>query len=345
MKRLMVAMIALTALGALAQQMSLSEARAKIGDAIENASVMTSTIKQLSAADQRQFLADVNDAISKMPGSADTKSAAFLSANRAALMAAQKGSLSDMLAEVFATASLESLTVINESLASDLFNRAADPSVKYSDEQFEKLSKDAVAKIAERNSKADDGVVRTGFAILMFVRASNGSPVNLVDTLSAYLPEDVRETARKDWFPTALAVGEDKSYESMLGTTDAGTLPNERIVLRITEAMDHEVLLVDLAAGNVDNTASLMGAPFGVDRTEIGAGLDNGLYRVAFETEKKVVPVRPEPMPYPSQNLSGTWSRGSSGISPWNPSGRSSGNCCCVCPCVCPKNSAGRSAK
>lgn len=307
MKRSMVAMIALTALGAFAQQMSLSEARAKIGDAIENASVMTSTIKQLSAADQRQFLADVNDAVSKMPGSADTKAAAFLSANRAALTAAQKGSLSDMLAEVFATASLESLTVINESLASDLFNRSADPSVKYTDEQFEKLAKDALAKVAERNSKADDGAVRTGFAILMFVRASNGSPTNLVETLSAYLPEDVRATALKDWFPAALATGEDKSYEPMLGTTDAGTLPNERIVLRITEAMESEALLDDLAAGVIDNTASIQGAPFGVDRVGLGAGLDNGLYRVPFELEKKQkkvipVPYRPEPVPYPNQH-------------------------------------------
>ena len=301
MKRSMVAMIALIALGAFAQQMSLSEARAKIGDAIENASVMTSRIKQLSAADQRQFLADVNDAVSKMPGSADTKAAAFLSANRAALTAAQKGSLSDMLAEVFATASLESLTVINESLASDLFNRAADPSVKYTDEQFEKLSKDAVAKIAERNSKADDGDVRTGFAILMFVRASNGSPTNLVDTLSAYLPENVRDTARKEWFPTALAAGEDKSYEPMLNTTDVGTLPNERIVLRITEAMEHEALLADLTAGNVDNSASLQGAPFGHDRGGIGAGLDNGLYRVPFEVEKKRP--MPEPSPYSNQTV------------------------------------------
>ena len=291
MKRSMVAMVVLTVLSTFAQQMSLSEARAKIGDAIENASVMSSTIKQLSAADQRQFLADVNDAVAKMPGSADTKAATFLSVNRAALKAAQKGSLSDMLAEVFATASLESLTVINESFASDLFNRASDPSVKYTDEQFETLAKDAMAKIAERDLKADDGAVRTGFAILMFVRASNGSPANLADTLSAYLPEDVRDTARKEWFPAALATGEDKSYEPMLGTTDVGTLPNERIVLRLADAMEHEALLADLTAGNVGNSASLQVAPFGHDRGGIGAGLDNGLYRVPFE-----------PSPYPNQN-------------------------------------------
>lgn len=304
MKKTMVLVAMAVMLDASAQQMSLSDARAKIGDAIENASVMTSTIKQLSAADQKSFLADVNEAVAKMPGSAETKSATFLSTDRAALKGAQKGNLTDLLAEVFATASLESLTVLNESLASDMFNRNGDPSVKYTDEQFEKLAKDVVAKIAERNSKEDDGAVRTGFAVLMFVRASNGSPTNLVDTLTAYLPEDSREVARKEWFPAALAEGEDKSYEPMLGSTDAGTLPNERVVLRIAEAMDHEVLLADLTAGTVDGTASVQGAPFGVDRAGLGAGLDNGLYRVPFDWQKKKIePVRPEPVPYPNQQF------------------------------------------
>ena len=303
MKGLMVLVAMAAVLDVSAQQMSLSDARAKIGDAIENASVMTSTIKQLSAADQKSFLADVNEAVAKMPGSVETKSAAYLSANRAALKGAQKGNLTDLLAEVFATASLESLTVLNESLASDLFNRNGDPSVKYTDEQFAALAKDVVAKIAERNAKEDDGAVRTAFAVLMFVRASNGSPANLAETLTACLPEDSREVARKEWFPAALAEGEDKSYEPMLGSTDAGTLPNERVVLRLTEAMEHEALLADLAAGNVDNTASFMGAPYQDNRGGIGAGLDNGLYRVPFDSQKKKEePFRPEPVPYPNQN-------------------------------------------
>lgn len=299
MKKIMFMMIAAAMMSAVAQSLSLSDARAKIGDVIENPSVLTSTIKQLSAADQKLFLADVNEAVAKMPDSAEAKSAKFLDVNRAALKGAQKGTVADLLAEVFATASLESLTVINEVLAADLFNRDANPAVKYTDEQFVKIAKSAMEKIAARNSNVDNGAVRTGFAALMFIRASNGSPADLADTLATYLPEDTREIAKKEWFPSALAKGDEKSYDSMLGTTDAGALPNEMVVLRLAAAQEHGALLSDMAAAAFGNAETYMGAPYGSDRGGIGAGLDNGLYRVPFERERRRRRPHPHPHPHP----------------------------------------------
>lgn len=296
MKKMMFMMIAAATMCAVAQSLSLSEARAKIGDMIENPTALTSTIKQLSAADQKLFLADVNEAVAKMPDSAEAKSAKFLDVNRAALKGAQKGTVADMLAEVFATASLESLAVINEVFASDLFNRDVNPAVKYTDEQFVKIAKSAMEKIAARNSNVDNGAVRTGFAALMFIRASNGSPTDLADTLAAYLPEDTREIAKKEWFPSALAKGDEKSYDPMLGTTDAGALPNEMVVLRLAAAQEHDALLSDMAAAAFGNAETYMGVPYGSDRGGIGAGLDNGLYRVPFERKEQ-----PHPRPYPYQ--------------------------------------------
>lgn len=289
MKKMMFMMIAAATMGAVAQSLSLSDARAKIGDMIANPSVLTSTIKQLSAADQKLLLADVNEAVAKMPDSAEAKSAKFLDVNRAALKGAKKGTVADLLAEVFATASLEALTVINEVFAADLFNRDANPDVKYTDEQFVKIAKSAMEKIAARNSNVDNGAVRTGFAALMFIRASNGSPADLADTLAAYLPEDTREIAKREWFPSALAKGDEKSYDPMLGTTDAGALPNEMVVLRLAAAQEHGALLSDMAVAAFGNAETYMGAPYGSDRGGIGAGLDNGLYRV------------PHPHPYPYQ--------------------------------------------
>ena len=289
MKKMMFMMIAAVTMGAVAQSLSLSDARAKIGDMIANPSVLTSTIKQLSAADQKLLLADVNEAVAKMPDSAEAKSAKFLDVNRAALKGAKKGTVADLLAEVFATASLEALTVINEVFAADLFNRDANPDVKYTDEQFVKIAKSAMEKIAARNSNVDNGAVRTGFAALMFIRASNGSPADLADTLAAYLPEDTREIAKREWFPSALAKGDEKSYDPMLGTTDAGALPNEMVVLRLAAAQEHGALLSDMAVAAFGNAETYMGAPYGSDRGGIGAGLDNGLYRV------------PHPHPYPYQ--------------------------------------------
>ena len=110
--------------------MSSADARGKIGDIISDPASMTSVMKQLAAADQASFLADVNAAISKMPGSPEEKTSKFVAVNSAALKGAQKGNLTTLVAEVFATVPPESLTAINEQFAAGMFNRAADPSIR-----------------------------------------------------------------------------------------------------------------------------------------------------------------------------------------------------------------------
>lgn len=291
MKKKVLAGMALATWAVFGQGLSLSDARAKIGDAIADPSVMAATAQQLAAEDQVKFLADVNEAVSKMPGSAEAKAAAYLDANRAALKVAAKGNLTAVLAETFATVSPEALTVLNESLAADLFNRSANPAVTYTDDQFVALATNALAVIAKRCAEADDGAVRTGFAILMFTRASNGSPKGLADMLADVLPEDSRETARKEWFPAALAEGEDKSYDPMLGNMDV-SLPNEQVVMRVAHARSLATLLDDLNVGEMKNKANInaLRGQLGTDRGGIGAGLDSGLYRV------------PLPNGYPGQN-------------------------------------------
>ena len=73
-KLLMVITMAMaSALVAQDKTMSSADARGKIGDIISNPSTMTSVMKQLAAADQASFLADVNAAISKMPGSPEER--------------------------------------------------------------------------------------------------------------------------------------------------------------------------------------------------------------------------------------------------------------------------------
>lgn len=291
MKHMPVLAVIALALNLNAQQLALSEARAKLGEAIADPSVMASIVQQLPAAEQRAYVAEANAAIAKMPGSPEAKAASFLDANRAALKGAQRGTVTDMLAEIFATASLESLTVINEQFASDVFNRTLNPSVTYTDEQFVKLAQDALAKISARNADVDDGAVRTGFAILMFVRASNGSPAGLADTLAAALPENVRETAKTEWFPAALLPeGEGKSYDPMLGNLE-DPIPNGTVVCRLAHAQSLNALLDDLAAGGdkkLENLATLNVIPYSADRGGIDAGLDNGLYRLPFIYNRKV---------------------------------------------------------
>jgi hypothetical protein len=267
--------------------LSLAEARGKIGEAVVNPSVMTSLVKQLSAADQKSFLADCNEAVSKMPGSAESKAATYLAVNRAALKGAAKGNLSDMLAEVFATVPPESLTVVNERFAADLFNRAANPAETFTDERFVNIAKSVMTSVTNRMVKTDGAAVRSTFAILMLVRASNGTPANLTETLVASLPEDSRLTALKEWIPEAMS--ERRNYDPMLGVVDAGELPNSSLVLQIAGSQTLEAMLGDLNAGiagsDAVNAASFRNAGDVVTTVQIATpdiGLDSGLDRRPF---------------------------------------------------------------
>ena len=248
-KLLMVITMAMaSALVAQDKAMSSADARGKIGDIISNPSTMTSVMKQLAAADQASFLADVNAAISKMPGSPEEKTSKFVEVNSAALKGAQKGNLTALVAEVFATVPPESLTAINEQFASGMLNRAADPSKTYTDDQYIEISTNLLAKVQERNATADNAGVRNTFAILMLLRASNGSPADLRDTLVGALKDaETRNLAQNNWLSPALGQGQEKSYDPMLGAADAGKQPDLNMVLIVPSAAT-DALLADLAS-------------------------------------------------------------------------------------------------
>ena len=249
-KLLMVATMAIASvLVAQDKTMSSADARGKIGDIISNPASMTSVMKQLAAADQASFLADVNAAISKMPGSPEEKTSKYLDVNTAALKGAQKGNLTALVAEVFATVPPESLTVINESLATGMFNRNSDPSKTYTDAQYVDISTNLLAVVQERNATADNAGVRNTFAVLMLIRGSNGSPADLRDTLVGSLNDaETRNLAQNEWISPALGQGQEKTYDPMLGAADAGTQPNLDMVVISPFSSSADALLSDLAS-------------------------------------------------------------------------------------------------
>ena len=249
-KLLMVITLGLaSALVAQDKTMSSADARGKIGDIISDPASMTSVMKQLAASDQASFLADVNAAISKMPGSPEEKTSKFVAVNSAALKGAQKGNLTTLVAEVFATVPPESLTAINEQFASGMFNRAADPSKTYTDDEYKKTSLALLDKVQERNATADNAGVRNTFAILMLLRASNGTPADLRDTLVNDLKnEETRNLAQNEWISPALGQGQEKTYEPMLGAADAGSQPNLDMVMIVPFTSAADALAADLAS-------------------------------------------------------------------------------------------------
>jgi len=233
----------------------IAEARAKIGAIIAEPAQMTEALKTLSPEDQKTFVADVNAAIAKLPGSTEDRTAKYLNVNRAALKGAAKGNMANLLAVTFSTVPPESLTVLSERYAVDLFNRDADPSQKFTDAAFEKTAREVVAKVEQATAGSDDAGVRNTLAILMFVRASNGSPADLSDKLVETLPDaSTRELAKTEWIPAAMAEGDKKSYDSMLAYADAGKNPNLNIVLNLAGPQILDAMLVDITSSLVDKS-------------------------------------------------------------------------------------------
>ena len=240
--------------------MSSADARGKIGDIIDNPASMTSVMKQLAASDQASFLADVNAAIADMPGSPEEKTSKYLDVNTAALKGAQKGNLTTLVAEVFATVPPEALTAINESFASGMFNRKADPSKTYTDDQYVDISTNLLAKVQERNATADNAGVRNTFAVLMLIRGSNGSPADLRDTLVGSLNDaETRSLAQNEWISPALGQGQEKTYDPMLGASDAGKQPDLSMVLVSPFSSSADALLSDLTSeGSMSAPSSVL---------------------------------------------------------------------------------------
>lgn len=238
-----------------AKTLPLAEARQKIDGVVDGSESIASLIKQLSAEDQLTFLGDVNKAVSKMPASVEEKTAKHLNLNHAALKAVKgSGNVAALLAEVFATVPPEALTVINERFASDLFNRATDPKVTYTDAQFTDIALKIMETVNKRTAETDNASTRSAFAILMLLRASNGTPADLEDKLIATLPHaDARELAKSEWIPSALGKdGRELGYEPILASADAGRRPDFDFVLVIAGPQLLDSLLQDIGGKNVD---------------------------------------------------------------------------------------------
>ena len=261
-------------------QISLADARGKIDKAIESPAVMGELMKRLSAEDQKKFLADVNKAISDMLASIEEKTAKFLNINHMALKSAQKGNTTELLAEVFATVPPEALTVINERFASDLVNRAANPNVTYTDEQYAKLAVDVMNAINARTEETDNASTRSAFAILMFLRGSNETG-DALDKLQEQLigtlkHDDAKELAKDEWIPAALGKdGREQGYEPILASADAGSRPDYAQVLLIAGPQYLDAILEDLSGKNTDGHSYIR------TRTPVLDAVGNQLIRMA----------------------------------------------------------------
>lgn len=214
MKKMIIAAIA-AVFSAGVFAMSLAEASAKITSIINNPAEMATVMKELSAEDQVAFLKRVNGAISTTKRTVDTKTELFVAVNKAALLS-RKGNIKELIAEVFATVPPTALVVINEKFAEELFNRKANAANPISDDKLKENALSAMKSVCARTSGRDKDV-RDTFAILMFLRASKGTPADLKDSLVATIANSqAREDAKTLWIPSAMGEGVPKTYDPML---------------------------------------------------------------------------------------------------------------------------------
>jgi hypothetical protein len=243
------AVFSMAAFAAAKNTISLADAAGKTGNAIQDPATMSSLVSSLAPSDQVAFLAKVNAAIDLLPGSMDVKTAKYLDVAIASLKSAAPGNGAKMVAEIFATVPVESLAVLNESLAAKLLNRSADPTRVYTDENFVKISKFLISEVFNRVKDLEDANVRTSIAVLMMARASNGSPKNLVGTLVEVIKDaSVRERAKNEWIAPALV---NNNYEPILAAANAGSKPDSALVLRLSRAQMGVAILGSLGGGDI----------------------------------------------------------------------------------------------
>ena len=263
MKKAILSIIACAAMAAFAAdgeksvqgKRSLADVRSQLTELIESPEKIESAVAGLSADEQKALLGELNSSISKMRGTDEEKTVKFVAVNRAMLSARGAADKTTLLAEVFATVPPVALTVINERFASELFNRAADPARTYSDEEFTDIATNAMRAIVARSEKADDSGVRETFAILMFMRASNGTPEDLKDKLVAMMPSsEARELALTEWIRSAMGDGVAKSYEPMLGATSYDDTFDVLMTMRMIGPDVIDVMLADLTTRGVSSS-------------------------------------------------------------------------------------------
>ena len=182
--------------------------QSQVAKASQDAAVVKQTMKGMSNADQLAFVKAVSTAVAAKPGSAEEKADALVKTMRAALESANADNREAVIAEIFATAPIESLTAVSEALAQD---------VKAAGGDMAKTADSVMSAVAKRTAGADNAGARQTLAALSFIRNDS----NLTDSLVAKINSDSQEIAKNEWIAPALA----GNYDPILGATNADQAP------------------------------------------------------------------------------------------------------------------------
>jgi hypothetical protein len=187
---------------------------------IDKPDEVSAVMGTLSSEDQVTYLSEVLTAVAAMPASDAARTEKFVAVVNSALAGAQKGNALALVAEVYAKVPPYALAAVSESLASGLMNRSGLPKASTNASLYVSIATKVMAKVNERVASEDNAGVRSAFAALMLIKASNSDSPEITSAIVAALPESVRDDAKTEWLPSALGQGREKSYEPIMAAVE-----------------------------------------------------------------------------------------------------------------------------
>ena len=183
--------------------------------------VTDDAFKGLSADERIDFVRSMNAMLPNFPAATqESRIETIYRLNRDFIKAAPIIDRRRVLAEVYATVPDYALPALTDGLSSKVFNREA-MGFKKDDDSFQNFALSAMLGIYRR-CRVDNNLVisnqrRIAFAVVMFLKASEGIPDDFLDQLIAFVPDTVRDVARDEWIPQAMGEdGKKPTYEPML---------------------------------------------------------------------------------------------------------------------------------
>ena len=209
---------------------------ALVGMAEEKGSLGTA-FQDLQKDDQVEFVRAVNDSMRNYKASTPEKRLQTIYAvNRDAVRAAPAKEKKAVIAEVFATAPMDALPTITDRFASELFSRKA-AGFSDKDDSFTEFAAATLMRVRTRMrflATRELPAARMTFAVIMVLKASEGNPADLRESVLFYIPTGSHELARKVWIPAALGEdGNSPSYQPILAAGEKGEEPAHVAELQI----------------------------------------------------------------------------------------------------------------
>ena len=181
--------------------------------------------------DPISFVQTVNRSMAKDEDKLDDRRIKTLyRVNRDVVRAAREEDFKNVLAEVFATAPVKCLPYFTDTFAKEVFARSAR---KYGpkEESFVEFACAALMRVSQRCRRADNlPAFRSVFAVIMFLKASEGKPDDLRESFMIYIHSGLHEIARDEWLPAVFGDnGDAPTYRPMMEAGYRQEPPDHRI--------------------------------------------------------------------------------------------------------------------